>query len=360
MRKNTLKFGAVALSMLLLAGCGGNTADKSEGGNKGKDTSKEVAVEESSDKTSEADEKNSKAFVDYLQVINNPSKVDYDTTEDAEVRGYTYTLVKFKEFEVPVMLIGQDTTDGITYVKAIYYDNGMKVAKDSFPIGVASRGGFRGSVHESKNGDGVLMANISSGTGDGDVERFRIHNGSLVAEQVAEIKQLKTSNNIEDEYKPITWSPTDNPSLLMEKMKITGIKKKMVIDNKIETAKKAGAQIFEGTVKILTREEVLDAQNEKEPNPGEKNPDDRYAVFIPEKPVKATFRGYSGENTENEIKMISLGGGEGQGGYVEEEFKALNGKKVILAAKPEDGGWPTDTTVPLGQPFVKPMFIMEK
>lgn len=356
MKVKTLKFGAVALSMLLLAGCGGKTADKSEGGNKGKDS----MVEESSDKTSEADRNSSKAFPDYLQVINNPEKIDFGTNEDTEVRGYVYALVNFKEFEVPVLLLGQESEFGTTDVKAIYYDGGMKVAKDSFPIGVAHSGGFRGNVHESKDGNGILMASISSGTGNGDVERFRIHNGTLVSEQVAEINQLKTSNNIEDEFKPIDWSPTNNPSLLMDKLKISGIKKKTIIDNKIETAKKAGAQIFEGTVKILNREEVLEAQNEKEPNPGSGNPDDRYAVFIPEKPVKASFRAYSGGNTENEIKMISLGGGEGQGGYVEEEFKKLNGKKVILAARAEDGAWPTDTTVPLGQPFVKPMFIMEK
>lgn len=354
MNKKILKFSAIALSMMLLAGCGKSESSKTDG-TEGVSTATEDS-NGSGNQDSETSKEMADAFNEYMEILQSPEKMKFEF--EGEIKGYEYTIVKLKDYKVPVLLVGRHVAGGITEIKVAYYDGGINYVDGDMTIGVASHGGFRGDLAADKNGDGFLLTSISSGTGDGSVEKYTIDDGKLSSEEIAEVKQDNIPEDTKKLYEKINWYNTYDLSLLMKKVNPGVMRSKAIIDNKLEDAKKSGSQIFEGTLKILDREQLLEEQGEKDPNPGTGKDYEKYAVLVLNKPEEATFKNISGEDYSKEVKMISLG--DSLSGSLPDGLETLNGKKVIIATNSDDGSWPTDTSLPLGEPFARPEFLVEK
>lgn len=91
--------------------------------------------------------------------------------------------------DFPLLLVSADSdSDGMSYIKAFYpKDDTIKeiLSSDLETVGVASAGGFRGSISQNANHDNLIFSALMSGTGDSSTEEIKpiIKNNELVIEK---------------------------------------------------------------------------------------------------------------------------------------------------------------------------------
>lgn len=118
-----------------------------------------------------------KAAALYREVLANPMEY-FDHLEDGRAEGvaFEYALVDATNDEIPELLVRAsgpaEQWNGVSEVMAFSVsDDGDELIVPSVWLneGVAGTGGFRGAVFASSYGDGLLVSETSSGTGEGTV-----------------------------------------------------------------------------------------------------------------------------------------------------------------------------------------------
>ncbi len=122
-----------------------------------------------------------------------------------------------------------------------------------------------------------------------------------------------------------------------------------------ETAKAQGYQVFEGTVRVCTAEELIKLQA-IDIDPAAASGGGTYAVLVFDQPTDVTgeLADGSGLRTES-CNMIGIAEHTDYSSFVIEygdldAAKALDGQKATFAAKAEAIMFPTDVSLPIGQP----------
>ena len=121
------------------------------------------------------------ALAQYREIAGQAASYDYgdvDPTGD-----YRYALVQMGAgYEVPALLLEQDTYFGVSYVLVFQYepDSGLTFrAGGTMSEGAASAGGYRGSLFAAGDGNGVLSTEFASGTGWGSTSRITLEGNSI-------------------------------------------------------------------------------------------------------------------------------------------------------------------------------------
>ena len=154
--------------------------------NTNEDTEESTTAEESKDDEENAaaqeDENLEKVKQVYTSVLDNmnPEKFNPATKDDGFKTSYTYSLVKLNNLDYPLLLVSQDYDYGISEIK-FYYPNKdftKELSSDEIvSVGVASAGGFRGSIDLSENKDSLSYFTTSAGTGDSSIDNISFELG---------------------------------------------------------------------------------------------------------------------------------------------------------------------------------------
>lgn len=123
----------------------------------------------------------------------------------------------------------------------------------------------------------------------------------------------------------------------------------------IAAAKAQGKQVFEGTIRILSHAELTGLQGISDPNPDYSGnfKYEKYAILVFDR--TQTVTGMSGDGTGTQTgsaKLLCVGAYYPGVDSVDTtpEWVPYNGKRVVVAGTAEDMGWPSDTSLPLGEP----------
>lgn len=116
-----------------------------------------------------------------------------------------------------------------------------------------------------------------------------------------------------------------------------------------------GYQVFHGTVRVCTAEELVKLQA-VDIDPAVASGGGTYAVLVFDQPVdvKGMFADGSGEDTRSS-KMLGIAEHTDYTGFVVEygdleKCKGLDGRQVALAAKAADIMFPSDVRLPIAEP----------
>lgn len=191
---------ALALSTAGLAACAGRQVDKapdlaSSSSSSGSSSSAERAS--SSEAPATPAQQDAAALDTYRAVLaelgTQGAWVDYLTPTGV----YLYSLVTLQAGEGPSMLLAQEEDNG-TYLARVYYfdeDASQLYAPEGegnlIQFGVASVGGLRASLGTAADGNGLLLTSLSSGTGDGSVDRITRDGNTLVTTHESDFEQLQ-------------------------------------------------------------------------------------------------------------------------------------------------------------------------
>lgn len=130
-----------------------------------------------------------------------------------------------------------------------------------------------------------------------------------------------------------------------------------------EEAVAQGYQVFEGTVHVVDAEELIKLQD-IDIDPAAAGGGGTYAVLVFDEPVDVVGQGAdgSGERTES-ANMLGIAEHTDYSSFVVEygdldACKALDGQHVTLIAKAKDIVFPSDVSLPIGQPKANESIVL--
>lgn len=356
--QSTLLPMLLVLSMLpaFLTGCGGQTpdpdADQSEQRTEEPaDVPPEPAPEPEPDPVELALEQ-------YRAIVGQANTYDYGTTDDP-TGAYRYALVRMAPADtVPALLLEQDTTFGISSVLVFQYDADSKTvlqASGTLMEGVASAGGYRGGLSAAGDGNGLLSTEFSSGSGQGSTSRVTLDAGALQSEVIWEgnifddtDKTVENIGSIDLDWHDISdasalsgWTP-DAPQPVPAPAEPDGDPTQLPTDG--------DRIVFRGTLGAYSYSEVLALQNLPDPNPGSDR-GETYWLIVLDAPQKMPLRSYGGDSYEDEVSLVNVTGADGLEQYA--------GQQLTVSIDAGNTWWPSDTSLPLGQPSTDDIHVLQ-
>ena len=370
----------LALTLLLtaLAGCGGQEADtasdqpsqqQTEGqetdpaAESGKPEGEPASVppEATDEPTPEPDPEPDSLTLALEQYRSIAGQADtYDYGSDDPTGAYRYALVRMaQEDTVPALLLEQDTAFGISLVLVFQYDVGSGAvlqADGSLSEGVASAGGYRGSLSAAGDGNGLLSAEFSSGTGAASTYRVTLDGTMLQSEAVWEgtLGDGTDTTDTEIGYLEIDWHEIGDPSGL------DSWTPPAAVPSQPDTGEPEPSEaavptdgdriVFQGTLGAYSYSEVLALQGQADPNPGS-DMGETYYLIVLDTPQTMNLRSGDGLSSRNgEVHLVNVSYVEGIGQYA--------GQHLTWSIDPSQTYWPSDTSLPLGEPSTDDVHIL--
>lgn len=309
-------------------------------------------------------EKTAKAYKEILEKIED---YDFDgIEEEEELVEYKYSLVNMGEENEVQMLVAKDTYYGLQFIRAFSYDLEKEeiIRPDTILTTGIGGGGYRGSLSQLEDKAALEYINLMSGTGAAQIEHIKIEESELTEELVWEgrIDQFEEERALLE----IDWIPISDLSKLRQLAEgKENFNKKFQVEEKeepelekndlkdfIEKERNQGKVVLEGRIKKMTYQEVLDLQNMPDPNPGYSDLNEEYYIFVLNKPEEIAFQTGDGSGpSKGKVGMVKINEIDGKTKYLE--------KDINLSLDPTQTYWPTDTSVPLGEPSTSIFKIIE-
>lgn len=296
------------------------------------------------------------ALEQYRTVVSQADTYDYGSTGTAT--GYAYALVQLQpEDAVPTLLLEQDTSEYLMFARVFQYDpesETMYQPSESLMEGMAAIGGFRGGLTMMGDGNGIRVTEIYSGSGDMTVYRATLRGDSLVTETVWEGTFDQTMPDNLSSFVQIDWHDVSDLSALDSWTPGAGAP-----TSQPETAQPAEPDaaetalptdgdriVFRGTLNSYSYDDVVTLQGEPDPNAGWSDTSQIFWLILPAPPQAMNLRTGDGLGyREGTVNMINVSYAQGL-----EDLKQYAGQPLIFSIDPDTTWWPSDTSLPLGQP----------
>ncbi|EIK78148.1 hypothetical protein [Gardnerella leopoldii] len=381
------KFIALALSLFLFmplcSGCSNQNGANTEAVN----SAKKVNVI------------NAKVAALYKKVLANADKYNLneaDSEIDTSKSKYSYALVNMSDRDIPELILRKNykyvSCSKVFAANKDYSD--VVSSNDLICDGVGDIGGFRASLSQYADSNSLSYVEWSSGTGDTEAYKVTMN----IADSNPLKKEKYWSGIITDlpkqNTKNINFVSTDDTTLLdnLAKTEDNTYKKTVSnkggdsnsedkdskksgenaskkadskksasgesLDSKIKAEKASGRQVVSGTVKVLSYNQVLEAQNIQDPNPGSSDPNQTFMILILDNKTSVTLP-HSGDMGNpphpSDATMMAFDDGS-QAKQIMEKY--VN-KKVYVSFIVNDGFFPSDTGLPLGEPHLCNLKVIE-
>lgn len=382
------KFIALVLSLFLFVPLCAGCSNQNSANTKAADSAKKVNFI------------NAKVAALYKKVLANADKYNFSEADlkiDASQSKYSYALVNMSDRDIPELVLRKNL-EGIALLKffAANKDYSDVVSSDDL-IGSGVASGIRASVSQYADSNSLSYVEWSSGTGD--TEAYKV---TMNIADSNPLKQEKYWSGIitdlpKQNIKDINFVSTDDTTLLdnlsktedntyektvsnkggdsnsedkdskkAEKKSDKKASKKAdskkaasgeSLDSKIKAEKASGRQVVSGTVRVLSYNQVLEAQNIQDPNPGS-DLNQTFMILILDNKTSVTLH-HGGDigNTPHtsDATMMAIEDGS-QARQIMEKY--IN-KKVYISFTVKDGVFPSDTGLPLGEPRLYKLKVIE-
>lgn len=302
------------------------------------------------------------ALEQYRIITSQADTYDYDAMEEP-TGDYWYALVRMTpDGVVPALLLKQDTTFGISSILTFQYDTGsgaVTQASDTLSEGAASAGGYRGGLSAAGDGYGLLSTEFSSGTGEGftfrmvlDGDKLRsdvIWQGNIFEDTDTAIEEIGTADidwhNVSDTSALASWTPGAPPSASTAPAEPEP-------EPSAEPVTDGDRIVFTGTLGSYSYTEVLTLQEISEPNPGSDR-GETYWLIVLDTPQNMTLCSIGSEmgTYEGEVRIVNVTGADG--------LEQYDGQKLTVSIDAGHTWWPSDTSLPLGQPGTTDVHILQ-
>ena len=135
-------------------------------------------------------------------------------------------------------------------------------------------------------------------------------------------------------------------------------------DAAIETALSLGYQVFEGTVRVVDAEELVELQG-VDIDPAMASGGGTYAVLVFDQATEVSGMGADGSGERSEIaNVLGIAEYTDYGSFTVDygdldSWRPLDGQHVLLAAQARDITFPSDVRLPLGEPSASAAKVLE-
>lgn len=307
------------------------------------------------------------AFAQYTEILDAPAK--YLTALDLYNSSgvYKYALTEMNGDGIPELLFGADDGNGLLNVQVFSADgseNPFKAPSNVLLDGVAAGGGTRASIMGSKAGNGIIQALGSASNPQWYCNRMVLQGSELVKSENCDFTFGESAPVLDGDGAELQWLDVSDRSALQKlagpagaagSKQPAGGKSADQKAKAIAAAKAQGKQVFEGTIRIMNHAELVGFQGVSDPNPDYSGTFkyEKYAILVFD--GTQTVTGMSGDGSgmqTGSAKLLCVGAYYPGVSSVDTTPKWVpyNGKRVVVAGTAEDVGWPSDTSLPVGEP----------
>ena len=285
----------------------------------------------------------------YTAVLDDPGQYSFTGSGEQDFTGeYLYALADITGDGVPELLLEAVTQHNLNPVRVFSADaDGELTSPDDVLIdGAASAGGSRTALSVSPAGDRIYQEQWRSIAPDVDVEAFELRGDNLVStgETWTYDMQSPSADLVRIEFHPLSdrgpleaMAPTTGGTAAGGNAPVE------------EAPAPTGGNTVSGTVRVLTAPELAELQGRGRTPNGEDS-SYRYAIFVFDAPTtfSAQSSGNAGAPEERQASMVRLGqqtpySSDGSG------FE-LDGQNLTLSFEPGSCWFPSDTSLPTGEP----------
>lgn len=293
------------------------------------------------------------ALEQYRIVVGQADTYLYDP--DAEPSGnYRYALVQMQpEDTAPTLLLEQETADYLYYALAFRYDPASGSAiqlTGSLMEGMSQMGGYRGGLTMQGDGNGIRITEMSGGTGQTDIYRVTLDGDCLKTEQ--QWSGLMDAVPAELSFIQIEWHETGDTAALdgwtPGEVPQPGTPADPVANAPPEDE---GRLVLTGTLDAYSYDDVAAMTGSHLTNDYERQSNPTYWLIVLDEPQTIEIMSGGGPGMfSNEASIIWVSEPAG--------LEAYAGQHVTFSIDPEHTFWPSDTSLPLGQPRTEDVHIL--
>lgn len=309
----------------------------------------------------------------YREILAQVDRYSYALYSVQPTGNYRYALVQLETDDpVPTLLVAQEEEDQSSWVRLFQYDPENQVVVTPEDVLQESRGsgsiGYTTNVSFSLQGDGT---GLRLGVLDGRSNSVSIIRVTLQGERLQEEVQWSgplVSVPHELSSRDILWHALSDQSMLETQLPEADPLQQPGTDAEPNAAQGSegspavggtdeektlptdGARIvFTGTLDTYSYEEVVALQGCADPNAAWTDPNQTYRLLVLDTPQTMELMGIDGPRS-GEVTMVSVRFAQG--------LESYDGQHVIVSIDPEKTYWPSDTSLPLGQPSTKDVHIL--
>ena len=301
------------------------------------------------------------ALEQYRSIIVQAASYQYEPYGDAVPTGnYRYALVKMQpDAQVPTLILEQETTE-LSYARLFQYDPATKTVlepTENLTEGVAMTGGYRGGLSMMADGNGIRIAELSSGTGSMTIARATLEGSSV--HTAVEYQGFMTDvlpeglGSVEipwhdvsdltalDNWSAEAWPPESDEA---DSAASSGAGDTLPTDG--------DRLVLSGTIGTYSYEEVIELQGAPDPNAGPyTDTSQTFRLIVLDTPQMLSLNTVDNQLSEREAKMIAVDYAENLDGY--------EGQHLVFSIDPYNTYWPSEAAVPLGQPGTNDVHVLQ-
>lgn len=296
------------------------------------------------------------ALAQYRAIVGQAESYVYgEALEDLETAGYQYALVQLLPNDpVPTLLL-QKQEEGWTYVtntRIFQYNPDTKnVCQPEETIA----GGIRSSLNMAEDGIGILDTAWSGGTGETEVQRITLYKDSLNRETYwrGRIDLLGDEVSLIE----IEWHETGDLTAL-DRWEVPPEAQASIDRSTLPTD--GDRIVLTGTVGTYDYDEIVALQKAPDPNAFDASSVEyarsvTYHVIVLDEPQYLRLRGGDGEDPDcyitGEVLMFNL--------FETDDADPYEGQHITFSIDPATTFWPTDTSLPFGQPRAGEIHVLD-
>ena len=361
------KLGLIAVAAVAVIGAGvyGVSRLSQPAAGPGENSNSSVSVSDGSApiQTEEdpADQALEQALEQYRLIVSQADSYSYSPYAVTPTGSYRYALVQLETDDpVPTLLLSQEGDDYSDRVRLFQYDpNSDQVIQPEESLEEYSGGGgYNSGLSLQGDGIGLRLTEISGGTGSTDITRITLSNGSLVREKQwsgrmdaipQELSFIDIPwHDIADTAALDSWTPengTTQPDGSSDSSADNGTEGELPTDG--------DRIVFTGTIDTYSYEEVVALQGCPDPNAPWSDPSQTFHLIVLDTPQEMELQSGDpvGAPRSDTVRVISVAYAEG--------LEQYDGQHLTFSIDPEATYWPSDTSMPVGQPGTRDVHILE-
>lgn len=307
----------------------------------------------------------------YKTILSQADSYTYTQDSVTPTGRYQYALVQLEpEDPVPTLLLSQETEEYLWFIRVFQYDpesGTVLEPPESLTEGVAEIGGYRGGLGQMADGRGLRTISVSGGTGVTVIDRI-----TLEGEHLVTITAWGGSfaNTIPEEFSfvEIQWHDGSDTAPLdrwPDSDGTSGGENGTETSSSQAAASQPGAAapslpedgdriVFTGTVDSYSYQEVVALQGCPDPNAPWTDTTQTFRLIVLDTPqvmeLETGDPSPASRARSGEVRLIDVSLAEG--------LESFDGQHLTFSIDPEETYWPSDASMPVGQPSTRDVHIL--
>ena len=307
----------------------------------------------------------------YKTILSQADSYTYTQDSVTPTGRYQYALVQLEpEDPVPTLLLSQETEEYLWFIRVFQYDpesGTVLEPPESLTEGVAEIGGYRGGLGQMADGRGLRTISVSGGTGVTVIDRITLEGehlvtitawgGSFVNTIPKEFSFVEIQWHDGSDTAPLdSWPDSDGTS---------GGENETEISSSQSAASQPGAAapslpedgdriVFTGTVDSYSYQEVVNLQGCPDPNAPWTDTTQNFRLIVLDTPqvmeLETGDPSPASRARSGEVRLIDVSLAEG--------LESFDGQHLTFSIDPEETYWPSDASMPVGQPSTRDVHIL--